>query len=304
MCSEVPIGIYEVERYPFLKRELAIIETAVKKDVPTIGICLGCQALAAVLAARVYPGREKELGWDEMALTKEGKASPLGAIDGVRVLNWHGDTFDLPAGATRLASTRITPNQAFAYGPRVLALQFHVELPSRDIEKWLIGHTMELASSKADLAKIRDETARFAAAANRAGMRLFNDWLDASPLIGVTPSLRQPSALPLAGEGCARLAEVQVRGDARRSSPVIARLGRPCAIAGISVGERIPGTGSRSTRSPDPLPQGEAERVARRRAEHSPQGGSATRAASASASRARPPPTGRGSPASPACRAP
>ena len=68
-----PIGIYEVERYPFLKRELAIIETAVKKDVPTIGICLGCQALAAVLAARVYPGREKELGWDEMALTEGGQ---------------------------------------------------------------------------------------------------------------------------------------------------------------------------------------------------------------------------------------
>ncbi len=176
-----PIGIYEVDRYPFLKRELAIIETAVKKDVPTIGICLGCQALAAVLAARVYPGREKELGWDEMALTKEGKASPLGAIDGVRVLNWHGDTFDLPAGATRLASTKITPNQAFAYGPRVLALQFHVELPGRDMERWLIGHTMELTNSKADLAKIRDETARFAAAANKAGKRLFTDWLDKLP---------------------------------------------------------------------------------------------------------------------------
>jgi GMP synthase (glutamine-hydrolysing) len=174
-----PIGIYEVDRYPFLKRELAIIERAVKKDVPTIGICLGCQALAAVLAARVYPGREKELGWDEMALTKEGKASPLGAIDGVRVLNWHGDTVDLPAGATRLASTKITPNQAFAFGSRVLALQFHVELPGRDMEKWLIGHTMELTSSKADIAKIRDETARFAAAANKAGARLFNDWLDA-----------------------------------------------------------------------------------------------------------------------------
>jgi GMP synthase (glutamine-hydrolysing) len=173
-----PIGIYEVDRYPFLKDELAIIEAAVKKDIPTIGICLGCQALAAVLAARVYPGREKELGWDEMTLTKEGKASPLGAIDGVRVLNWHGDTFDLPVGATRLASTKITPNQAFAYGPRVLALQFHVELPGRDMERWLIGHTMELTSSKADLGKIRTETARYAAAANVAGNRLFEDWLD------------------------------------------------------------------------------------------------------------------------------
>ena len=123
-----PIGIYEIDRYPFIKNELAIIEAAVKKGVPVIGICLGCQALAAVLAARVYPGKQKELGWDEMTLTAEGKSSPLGAIEGVRVLNWHGDTFDLPVGATRLASTAITPNQAFTYGPKVLALQFHVEL--------------------------------------------------------------------------------------------------------------------------------------------------------------------------------
>ena len=64
-----PIGIYEVDRYPFLKHELSTVEAAVKKGVPVIGICLGCQALAAVLAARVYPNREKELGWDEMSLT-------------------------------------------------------------------------------------------------------------------------------------------------------------------------------------------------------------------------------------------
>ena len=173
-----PIGIYEVGRYPFLTRELAIIETAVKKDVPVIGICLGCQALAAVLASRVYPGREKELGWDKMTLTEDGKTSPLRFIDGVPVLNWHGDTFDLPTGATRLASTPLTPNQAFAYGPKVLALQFHIELPERDMEKWLIGHTLELANTKTDLAKIRADTARFAPPANEAGKRLINDWLD------------------------------------------------------------------------------------------------------------------------------
>ena len=174
-----PIGIYEVDRYPFLKQELATIEAAVKKGVPVVGICLGCQALAAVLAARVYPGKQKELGWDEMSLTPEGTASPLGAIEGVRVLNWHGDTFDLPAGATRLASNTITPNQAFTYGPKVLALQFHVELPERDLEKWLIGHTLELATSKVDLGQLRAETARYAPGANAASQRLFNDWLDA-----------------------------------------------------------------------------------------------------------------------------
>jgi GMP synthase (glutamine-hydrolysing) len=172
-----PIGIYEVERYPFLKHELATIEAAVKKGVPVIGICLGCQALAAVLAARVY-GKQKELGWDELTLTKEGKASPLGVLDGVRVLNWHGDTFDLPAGATRLASTPITPNQAFAYGQKVLALQFHVELPERDLERWLIGHTLELAMSKVDLGKMRADTARYAPSVNDASRKLFNTWLD------------------------------------------------------------------------------------------------------------------------------
>jgi GMP synthase (glutamine-hydrolysing) len=175
-----PIGIYEVDRYPFLKHELSVIEAAVKKGVPVIGICLGCQALAAVLAARVYPNRAKELGWDPMTLTEEGKASPLGVIDGVPVLNWHGDTFDLPVGATRLASTAITPNQAFTYGPKVLALQFHVELPERDLEKWLIGHTLELSTSKVDLGKMRADTARYAPAANEASTRLFNDWLDAA----------------------------------------------------------------------------------------------------------------------------
>jgi GMP synthase (glutamine-hydrolysing) len=173
-----PIGIYEVERYPFLKHELATIEAAVKKGVPVIGICLGCQALAAVLAARVYPNLQKELGWDELTLTKEGKASPLAVLEGVRVLNWHGDTFDLPAGATRLASTPITPNQAFTWGPKVLALQFHVELPERDLERWLIGHTLELAMSKVDLAKMRADTARYASAVNEASRKLFNTWLD------------------------------------------------------------------------------------------------------------------------------
>ena len=173
-----PIGIYEIDRYPFLKDELATIEKAVKKETPVIGICLGCQALAAVLAARVYPGPQAELGWDTLTLTEDGKASPLGVLEGLHILNWHGDTFDLPSGATRLASTELTPNQAFSYGPKVLALQFHVELPERDMERWLIGHTLELAKHKVDLAKMRQLTARYAPPTNEASRKLFNDWLD------------------------------------------------------------------------------------------------------------------------------
>ncbi len=173
-----PIGIYEFERYPFLKDELAIVEAVVKQETPIVGICLGAQALAAVLGARVYPGTQSELGWDELILTEEGKASPLGALEGLHILNWHGDMFDLPDGATRLASTPITPNQAFSYGPKVLSLQFHVELPERDMERWLIGHTLELANNKVDLAEMRKRTARYAPPTNVASRKLFNDWLD------------------------------------------------------------------------------------------------------------------------------
>lgn len=173
-----PIGIYEVERYPFLKEELGIIETAVKKGIPAIGICLGAQALAAVLAARVYPNAQVELGWDALTLTEDGAASPLGALSGLPVLNWHGDTFDLPVGATRLASTDLTPNQAFAYGPKVLGLQFHAELPLRDLERWLIGHTGELAKNNVDLAALRAESARLGPPANEASKRMFHAWLD------------------------------------------------------------------------------------------------------------------------------
>jgi GMP synthase (glutamine-hydrolysing) len=173
-----PIGIYEIDRYPFLKDELAVIEKAVKQGMPVIGICLGCQALAAVLAARVYPGPQAELGWDQLTLTDEGKASPLGVLEGLHILNWHGDTFDLPSGATRLASTPITPNQAFSYGDNVLALQFHVELEGRDMERWLIGHTLELAKHNVDLAEMRALTARYAPPTNAASRKLFNQWLD------------------------------------------------------------------------------------------------------------------------------
>ena len=173
-----PIGIYEIERYPFLKDELALIEKVVKKGTPVVGICLGAQALAAVLAARVYPGKQAELGWDQLILTDEGKASPLGVLEDLHILNWHGDTFDLPTGATRLASTTLTPNQAFSYGPNVLALQFHVELPERDMERWLIGHTLELAKHNVDLGDMRRQTARYAPPTNEASRTLFNTWLD------------------------------------------------------------------------------------------------------------------------------
>lgn len=122
-----PIGVYETERYPFLKEELLALENRLAAGRPTLGICLGAQLIAAALGARVYPGGKKEIGWSGIRLTGAGERSCLAALASQPVLHWHGDTFDLPQSAQLLASSAVYENQAFSLGNNVLALQFHAE---------------------------------------------------------------------------------------------------------------------------------------------------------------------------------
>lgn len=176
-----PIGAYEEAAYPFLLDELALIQRRLAEGGALLGVCLGAQLIARALGARVYPGAAKEIGWAPVELTDEGRASPLGRLRdcGNRVLHWHGDTFDLPAGAARLASTAITENQAFALGGDVLGLQFHVEIDPAEIEHWLIGHACEIAATDgAAVGTIRDDTRAFGPALAACGPRLLTDWLD------------------------------------------------------------------------------------------------------------------------------
>jgi GMP synthase (glutamine-hydrolysing) len=140
-----PISVYEEHLYPFLIEELDVLDKRLQNDKPTIGICLGAQLMARALGAKVFPGAGKEIGWSPLQLTQDGKASALSAIDGQSVLHWHGDTYDLPQGATLLASTELTRNQAFAWHDAALALQFHLEVTAKELEAWYVGHTIELA---------------------------------------------------------------------------------------------------------------------------------------------------------------
>src|SRR5262249_37167379 len=114
-----PMGVYEVDRYPYLRDEMALLAQAVERRVPMLGICLGAQLLGGALGARVYPGGSgPELGWGpvERATTASGDPVFGGAPDRLTVVHWHGDTFDLPDGAVRLWSNANYINQGFRVG--------------------------------------------------------------------------------------------------------------------------------------------------------------------------------------------
>ena len=138
-----PMAVYEMDQYPYLKNEARIIKEAIKANKHVLGVCLGAQMVAHALGARVYAGGKKEIGWYELALTPDGMKDPLMsslALDGkslAQVFQWHGDTFDLPAGAVRLALSDLYPNQAFRYADRVYALQFHIEVTPQIVFDWL-----------------------------------------------------------------------------------------------------------------------------------------------------------------------
>ncbi|WP_317203007.1 glutamine amidotransferase [Janthinobacterium sp.] len=175
-----PIGAYQEELYPCLREVLGLLAARAAADAPTLLICLGAQLLARALGARVYAGAHKELGWAPLTLTPAGLASPLRHLDGpeASMLHWHGDTFDLPAGAVLLASTGAYRNQAYSHG-RLLAFQCHPELRAAHFERWLIGHACEIAHTPgADVGALRAATLRHGAALEAAAHAMFGEWLD------------------------------------------------------------------------------------------------------------------------------
>jgi GMP synthase-like glutamine amidotransferase len=141
-----PMGVYDEAEYPFLRDEHRFLTRVLAQGVPLLGICLGSQLLAKALGARVYRNPQKEIGWYTVDLTPAGAVDPLfaGLTSPVPVFQWHGDAFDLPAGATPLASSPLCTNQAFRYGDRVYGLLFHLELTPDVIHSWLAAFHDEL----------------------------------------------------------------------------------------------------------------------------------------------------------------
>ncbi|MDH2433959.1 glutamine amidotransferase [Pokkaliibacter sp. MBI-7] len=173
-----PVGAFDDDTYPFIAEEAALVKTRLQSRRPLLGICLGAQLIARVLGATVSPMGYKEIGFAPLSLTTAGLNSPLAALGDIPVLHWHGDQFEIPQGATRLAGTECCPNQAFAYGRNVLGLQFHLEADPSRIEQWLVGHANEIGQVGIDPRQLRAQAQPLKGALERVAREAMSAWLE------------------------------------------------------------------------------------------------------------------------------
>ena len=132
-----PMDVYDFHVHPWMEDEIEWARAYIESGKPVLGICLGAQIIATALGEEVYPGPNKEIGWHILRfLPSLGDFEICKDLPGTRkVFHWHGDTFNIPEGATRIAESQTFPNQGFIYGKQVVALQFHLEATPESVKE-------------------------------------------------------------------------------------------------------------------------------------------------------------------------
>src|SRR5262245_51289547 len=151
-----PMSVYEYDRLTHLMQEMRLIGSALAAHRPVLGVCLGSQLLAHVLGAKVYPGKQKEIGWHEVNLSAAAQHDPLWREAPLQfpAFHWHGDVFDLPSTAECLASSELTACQAFRSGPSAYGILFHMEVTESLIDGMAAGFPDELAAAGGNVSEL------------------------------------------------------------------------------------------------------------------------------------------------------
>ena len=158
-----PMSVNDADQYPFIKREIELVKDFIRSNRRVLGICLGAQIMAKSLGARVYSGPEKEIGWYDIEIDFSGGRDPLmeslarnpetfESMKKIKVFQWHGETFDIPAVCVRTATSALYPNQAFRCGGKAYAFQFHVEVNEDTVYDWLKDEPIDQSVLKRDTA--------------------------------------------------------------------------------------------------------------------------------------------------------
>jgi len=171
-----PMGIYDDDKYLWLAMEKAFIKKAIEANKIVLGVCLGAQMIANALGSTVYKNKFKEIGWFDVYRNPAADSTILTEVlpASLKVLHWHNDTFDLPAGADLLASSTVCKNQAFIYSDKVLALQFHLETTANSLKTLIANCQDDLDESS----YVQTEKAMFAQQNFSANNRIMYKILD------------------------------------------------------------------------------------------------------------------------------
>jgi len=164
---------------PWLDQEITLIKNAMQQNIPVMGICLGSQLMAKAMDATIFPGPCMEMGWDPVRCQSKTiwtKDLP----DNLMVFHWHGETFGLPDGATRIFGNDRYENQGFVAGPH-LALQFHLEMEEKVINEWLTRYPDDLlrrCDEDNDATRIQQQSKQYIHTLQKYASILFTRWLD------------------------------------------------------------------------------------------------------------------------------
>ncbi|MCK5284896.1 MAG: gamma-glutamyl-gamma-aminobutyrate hydrolase family protein [Alphaproteobacteria bacterium] len=182
-----PVGIYQADDFPFIHKERSFIKARIDKNKPTLGICFGAQIIASALGAKVYLGdKGREIGWHRLTLTGEGKKHSVRHLDGSKtnMFHWHGDTFDLPDGATLLASSD-RYRQAFSYGKNILGFQCHTEIGDIRLQEWYVANVSDITGSNpiVPIKELRKQSGEYVEQLNIQTEKFLVEWLESVGLL-------------------------------------------------------------------------------------------------------------------------
>lgn len=166
-----PMSVNDESQYPWLAVEKKFIRDIISSGKPVLGICLGAQLIACALGAKVYPNSVKEIGWFPIRGVYSGDRPTFHFPQSLQVFHWHGETFDMPPQAIRIAKSDNCENQAFQWDRSVIGLQFHLET-TPEAARDIVTHCREALVS---LPSVQNE--KEILSAGHKQYQVINDWM-------------------------------------------------------------------------------------------------------------------------------